>query len=85
MLLGYLVNGSFGLLFGNDLRKQNGLKGQLNLAQGKVEGGTNRNVAVRLSSRRSLGKGCRRKTVRGNSMNKAKIPFGRKCNIIFGK
>ena len=40
-----------------------GLKGQNNSAQGKVSGGTNRNVA--------LGKGYRGKTVRGNSMNKA--------------
>jgi hypothetical protein len=49
-----------------------GLKGQSagwRTAQGKVEGGTNRNDA--------LGKGYRRKTVRVDSMIKAKNPFGR--------
>ena len=40
-----------------------GLKGQYNSAQGKVEGGTIRNVA--------LGMGCGRKTVRVNSINNA--------------
>jgi hypothetical protein len=55
-----------------------GLKGQNNSAQGKVSGGTNRNVA--------LGKGYRGKTVRGNSMNKANNSLRTKLqNLNFGK
>ena len=55
-----------------------GLKGQNNSAQGKVSGGTNRNVA--------LGKECRGKTVRGNSMNKANNTLRTELqNFIFGK
>jgi hypothetical protein len=52
------------LLFIHKSRKVffSGLKGQYNLAQGKIEGGTNRNVA--------LGKEFKRKTVRENSINK---------------
>ena len=49
-----------------------GLKGQNNSAQGK------RSVA--------LGRGCRRKTVREDSMNKAKNPFRTELqDTIFGK
>ena len=55
-----------------------GLKGQNNSAQGKIEGGTNRNVA--------LGKGCRRKTVRGSSMKKVNNSFRTELqDIIFEK
>jgi hypothetical protein len=48
MLLGYLVNGSFGLLFGNDLQNKNGLKGQLNLAQGFDVSSVERQTILRI-------------------------------------
>ena len=53
-----------------------GLKGQYHLPQGIVSGGTIRNAA--------LGMGCKRKTVRKHSMNKANNPFRTELqDIIF--
>ena len=55
-----------------------GLKGQNSLAQGKVEGGTNRNAA--------MGKGFRRKAVRAKMLTRTKSLFRTESQyVIFRK